>query len=212
MNIQHTKHPSTPYLDISQTANEKVVVTQSFIGERVTITEKMDGEITSIYPDGSFHARSLDSGAAWQRDVIHSYLSSIVSAMRYDEHFVFENMYAKHTIEYDDLESYLYLLYIVRGGVVISHEQTRMIASKIGLAMPKVLFSGVFKSRTANEVITGGDFREGFVIRTNRSFPYARLGPYTAKYVVSGFAQTDVHWTQSEPKKNKLKKPQKDAM
>ena len=185
MNIQHIKHPSTPYLDISQTANEKVVVTQSFIGERVTITEKMDGEITSIYPDGSFHARSLDSGAAWQRDVIHSYLPSIVSAMRYDEHFVFENMYAKHTIEYDDLESYLYLLYVVRNGFVISYEQTRMIASKIGLVMPRVLLSGVFRS--ANNVLLMKSYREGFVLRVNRSFPYAKLGEFTGKYVVPDF-------------------------
>jgi hypothetical protein len=207
MSTRHTKHPSTPYLDISPTANELQVYTQSFIGERVTINEKMDGEITSIYQDSSFHARSLDSGAAWQRDIIHSYLPGIVPAMRYDEHFVFENMYGTHTIEYDDLESYLYLLYIVRNGVVISYEQTCSIASKVGLVMPKVLFSGIFTPNTAKEVIAEGDFREGFVIRTNRPFMYADLRRFTAKYVVQGFMQTDVHWTQSEPRRNKLRKP-----
>lgn len=210
MSVQYVKHPSTPYLDISPTATEKVIMTRSFTGERVAITEKMDGEITTIYPDGSFHARSPDSGSAWQRDIVHSYLPAIMPAMREDEFFVFENMYAKHTIPYDDLESYLYLLYIVRNGFVISYEQTSIIASKSGLVMPSLLLHGTFRS--ASGIIAEKSLREGFVLRTSRSFPYTELGRYTGKYVVRGFVQTDVHWIQQEPVKNKLKKPQKDAV
>lgn len=57
------KYPRTMHLPWSRgyTDDDKILrATDHFAGQEVVITEKMDGENTTMYPD-FIHARSLDS-------------------------------------------------------------------------------------------------------------------------------------------------------
>jgi hypothetical protein len=58
-----TKYPRTFHLPFSLAVSSDDKLLQSldsFVGNRVIVTEKMDGENTSLYSDGTTHARSID--------------------------------------------------------------------------------------------------------------------------------------------------------
>lgn len=211
--IDLVKHPTTPYLDISPSQGRAMVRSSDFLGCHVTVTEKMDGEIATIYQDGRYHPRSLTYSSHWSRDVVKQLIPGITPAIKPNEMFVFENMYARHTIAYDDLEDYLYLLYIVRNGMVIGTRETQRIASNNKFATPKVLFSGTLRSISQLRELSG--YKEGYVIRWSNPFPYNELHMFTAKYVVDGFIQEgEEHWRSKPPTRNKLRSrqasPEKD--
>ena len=61
--VKAIKYPRTPHLPWSPGASSDDVLlidTQMFMGKPVVISEKMDGENTTLYAD-RLHARSLDS-------------------------------------------------------------------------------------------------------------------------------------------------------
>ena len=68
--ILRTKYPRTFHLPWSEgkSDDDKVLSDDSqFNGKYVVVTEKMDGENTTIYSDGYVHARSVDSRSKpWQ--------------------------------------------------------------------------------------------------------------------------------------------------
>lgn len=200
--MQRLKHPSIPYISISPSQGERHVQASSFIGERVVVTEKMDGEISSFYSDGYYHPRSMTYSQHWSRDYAKSRAQAIALAMRPNEIFVFENMYATHTVEYDNLVDYLYLLYIIRGKNVLSYTETKKIADSNGFVTPKVLFIGTLRS--VDQLRDLSEYREGYVIRRESAFPYRYLGMFSAKYVIENFVQSDIHWTNSEQKRNRI--------
>lgn len=77
------KYPRTPHLPFSKgmTSDDKVLDnTNNFKDKQVVVTEKMDGENTTIYKD-FYHARSLDS----KHKDYHSYLlSKILPNIQYE--------------------------------------------------------------------------------------------------------------------------------
>ena len=61
--MERIKYPRTPHLpySMSKTDDDKTLPDDSqFEDMNVVVTIKMDGENTTIYPDGYVHARSLD--------------------------------------------------------------------------------------------------------------------------------------------------------
>lgn len=61
--MKHTKYPRTPHLPWSEGATSDDVFLNNcshFEGKEVVVTEKLDGECTSMYHD-KIHARSIDS-------------------------------------------------------------------------------------------------------------------------------------------------------
>ena len=62
--MDRIKYPRTPHFPWSPGATDDDKILQDlsvFDKQPVVITEKMDGENTTIYADGYIHARSLDS-------------------------------------------------------------------------------------------------------------------------------------------------------
>jgi len=76
---QYIKYPRTPHLPWSPGASDDDITQRSvslFDGVDVVVTEKMDGENTSLYSDHS-HARSLDSKHHSSRDWLKRWHSTI---------------------------------------------------------------------------------------------------------------------------------------
>jgi hypothetical protein len=96
----YVKYPRTLHLPWSPgaTSDDRIHTNLSgFEGEEVVITEKMDGENTSLYRD-YYHARSLDSNShpsqSWARQ-FHAQISwNIPEGWR----VCAENLYARHSI------------------------------------------------------------------------------------------------------------------
>ena len=99
------KYPRTFHLPWSPGVNRDdqiLVGVDYFRGQQVIVTEKLDGENTSMYSD-HFHARSLDSrhhpSRAWVKTLHGGIKHEIPSGWR----ICGENLYARHSIHYRGL-------------------------------------------------------------------------------------------------------------
>jgi hypothetical protein len=102
------KYPRTPHLPWSPgiTDDDKIIKSlDNFIGQRVIVTEKMDGENTSFSND-YIHARSLDSKHHHSRDWVKNFWSQFKNEIPEGFRVCGENLYAKHSIHYKNLPSY----------------------------------------------------------------------------------------------------------
>src|SRR3546814_8478297 len=76
----------------------------AFEGKRVIVTEKMDGENTTLYRD-YIHARSVDGRSHPSRDWVKQFRSGIAADIPEDWRVCGENLFAKHSIHYTALRS-----------------------------------------------------------------------------------------------------------
>lgn len=205
------KYPRTPHLPFSlgATSDDKILKsTEHFKGQTVVVTEKMDGENTTIYKD-YYHARSLDS---MHRDY-HSYLlSKILPAIQYKIpegwRICGEYLYASHSIAYNELEDYFLVFSIWNeNNECLSWEETKESAKELGLYTVPELYVGeydeIIVKQIAQTVVNRGG--EGIVLRTAERFQYEDFGNNIAKYVRANHVQTDQHWSMGNIEKNNLK-------
>lgn len=202
------KYPRTPHLPFSPGAsNDDILLAtdKHFQGKQVVITEKMDGENSTVYRDG-YHARSLDSV---HRDY-HSWLLAYIKTFQYqlenDERVCGEYLYAKHSIFYDNLESYFYGFSFWKGDRCLDWGKTKKKFKELGIVHVPELYIGPYESglteRIAERTVARGG--EGIVVRTFDSFDYDDFAEHIAKYVRPNHVQTDKHWSLSTIEQNKL--------
>ena len=143
------KYPRTPHLPWSPggTSDDSYLVdTKHFEGKEVIVTEKMDGENTTLYNDG-MHARSIDSRHHPSRDWVKAFHSVFAREIPVGWRVCGENVYAKHSIEYDALPSY-FLLFSVwnEKNESLSWDQTVEWASLLGVETVPELWRGIWDS------------------------------------------------------------------
>lgn len=108
------KYPRTFHLTYSPKKGEDDKVLDSddyFLGREVVVTEKMDGENTTLYKD-YLHARSIDSewdeSKRWLDRLRILNLPGLPEGWR----ICGENLFYKHSIKYRELET-LFYVYLV---------------------------------------------------------------------------------------------------
>jgi hypothetical protein len=180
---------------------------EQFIGREVVVSEKMDGENTSMYRE-HYHARSLDSRHHPSRDAVKAIWGSIRYMIPEGWRIAGENMYAEHSIRYDDLDSY-FLGFSVWDdrNVCLDWSATKAYLKDWGITPVRELYRGVYDETLIKGLWTE-DMRsgmEGYVIRVVDEIPYEDFGKYVAKFVRKGHVQTDEHWMSQAVKPNKLK-------
>ncbi len=205
------KYPRTYHFSFSEgaTSDDKILKDDNmFEGKMVVISEKMDGENTSIYSNCTFHARSLDS---LHKDY-HSYLLAKIPTFAYkipENHRICgEYLYAKHSIYYDSLPDYFMAFGVWKENTCLSWKDTTKILEDVGLITVPILYEGPFDleivKKLAKEVVDRGG--EGIVVRNADSFEMNDFSKNVAKFVRKGHVQTDTHWSYSQITPNKLKK------
>ena len=216
--MHHSKHPRTPHIPWSPgaSADDRVLRDMSgYEGERVIVTEKRDGECTSLYAD-HMHARSLDSRHHPSRDWVKGYWNVVRHDIPAEWRVVGEGLYAVHSVAYDALPSYFegFNVWDDRN-VCLSWDETLEWFALIGAAagMPitpvPVLYDGPYDRKAieaAWQALLGRDReeadrtgkplqeREGYVIRKAGAFHYRDFAANVAKWVRPGHVQTDTHW------------------
>ena len=204
------KYPKTMHLPFSPGLQNDDRVIQSldgFLGKNVVITEKMDGENASLYKTG-YHARSLDSRHHPSRNWIKKFHGAIAHKIPEGWRVCGENMYAKHSVEYVDLESFFYGFSIWdETNTALNWDQTVMWFNELGMIPAPVLYRGKFELKTIIELACSLDIvkQEGFVVRVSDSIPFDRFHELVAKWVRPGHVQTDEHWMHSALVANKLR-------
>ncbi|MEU3774136.1 RNA ligase family protein [Streptomyces sp. NPDC032472] len=191
-----THYPRTPHLPWSPGAAADDVRAGSlagFAGREVVVTEKLDGENTTLYADG-LHARSLDSGHHPSRAWVKGLQSRIGAGIPAGRRICGENLYARHSLPYEDLDSWFYGFSVWDGEECLDWDETVRYLHGLGIPVPRVLWRGVFDERALRRLRLDTARQEGYVVRTTDGFARADFGRCVAKWVRSGHVQTDTHW------------------
>jgi len=201
------KYPRTMHLDFSPGLqnDDRVMPDNRLIGREVVVTEKMDGENTTMYCD-NIHARSIDGRHHPSRDWVKRFWGQVRHNIPLYTRVCGENMYAQHSIVYHDLESYFYGFGIWDNNVLLGWDPTVTLFQEWGITPVPVLWRGTYSDSKMKEVAEGLDLerQEGFVVRAVDSVNYIDFSTFVGKWVRSGHVQTDVHWMHAELKVNKL--------
>lgn len=206
--MSRRKYPRTPHLPWSPGASdddEHLSGCPHFTGVEVVVTEKMDGENTSLYRDGT-HARSLDSRGHRSRDWMKAWHGTIAHEIPEDWRLCGENLYARHSIAYEDLESYFYLfsVWTAEEGC-LSWDETCEWAALLGSPVPQVFYRGLWDEKLIRSISIDPERQEGYVVRRAEGFAYGEFASSVAKWVRKGHVQTDEHWMYAEIVPNKLR-------
>lgn len=171
-----------------------------FGGKRVIVTMKMDGENTSAYSDGHVHARSIDSRGGEDRAWVKQFLINNVCFNLPDGWRVCgENVWAEHSIHYDNLQSYFlgFSIWDERN-ICLDWETTKEYFDLLGITRVPILYDGPFDLDILKRIEQHLDFEknEGYVIRIADSFKYGDFKSSVAKFVRANHVQTTKHWRQ----------------
>ena len=207
------KYPKTMHLPWSRsyTDDDRILRdTAHFIGKEVVVTEKMDGENTTMYPD-FIHARSLDSKDHSSRHYVKTLHGGIRYLIPEGWRLCGENVYAKHSIKYDELPNYFMLFSVWDDrNVCLSWDETERLAAELHIPTVPVLHRGVWDEKAVKACYTrvskyGGE-QEGYVVRLASSFAYDDFKRSLAKFVRKNHVQTDDHWLSKPVEPNGLNK------
>lgn len=118
-----------------------------------------------------------------------------------------ENMFARHSIPYEELESFFYGFSVWDGEHCLDWDRTVAFLRDLGIPVPPVLWRGVFDARAektlrALKLDTGR--QEGYVVRPADGFGAADFRCLVAKWVRPGHVQTDTHWMHAAVVENGL--------
>ncbi|MFN0201285.1 MAG: RNA ligase family protein [Bacteroidia bacterium] len=204
------KYPRTYHIWFSEgvQSDDKVQHdVRDLTGQEIVITEKLDGENTTLYRD-HFHARSLDTRDHPSRHWVKGLWGQIRHEIPEGWRICGENVYAHHSILYDNLDSYFYVICIWNEkNECLSWDDTLQYCDLLGLkAMPE-LYRGVYDEKKVREVvkILDLDNQEGIVLRRSDAFDYTQYATHVLKWVRKNHVQTDEHWMFQPVKPNKLK-------
>ena len=203
------KYPRTFHLPYSATItdDDKRLESDSHFNlfEEVVVTEKMDGENTTVYQNGDIHARSIDGNSnpwqTWLKSYVRNWCFNIPDGWR----VCGENLYPRHSIPYvftDDSEFFQLFGIYDDSNRCLSWDETIEYANLLGIKTVNAFYRGKYdknailaafeeyKRNSANEV-------EGFVVRNSASFLYSEFKLNVGKYVRANHVTTDEHWTRN---------------
>lgn len=210
---EYIKYPRTPHLPWSKGAtDDDVFSTEKHIAHftqmrEVIVTEKMDGENTTLYPD-YLHARAIVGMDHPSRSWIKALHAQIKSDIPNGWRISGENLFAKHSILYSDLESYFMVFAIFDDkNQCISWDDTLLYSSILGLATVPLLYRGRWSTHIIKNLSSKFDSNtfEGYVVRNADSFSYDNYGDNIAKYVRPNHVKTSDHWRSQSMIINGLK-------
>ncbi|WP_299532228.1 RNA ligase family protein [uncultured Streptomyces sp.] len=196
-----THYPRTPHVPWSPGATSddvRVGDLAGLSGREVVVTEKLDGENTTLYGDG-LHARSLDSAHHPSRGWVKALQGRIGPRIPAGRRICGENVYARHSIPYDELEGYFYGFSVWDGDRCLPWDETVAVLRELGVPAVPVLWRGALDARggkalraLAKGLDTGRV--EGYVVRPAEGFGAAEFGRSVAKWVRAGHVTTGTHW------------------
>ena len=193
------KYPRTYHLPWSPgvTDDDKVLSdTSHFEGREVVVTMKMDGENTTIMRDCLF-ARSTDSANHPSRNWVKTWAAGFQYELPPGWKIRGENLYAKHSIFYNDLPSYFlgFAIWDERN-ICLGWEETIKLFDVLGISTPAILYKGTWDGNKIRKICEDLDTEnnEGIVVRTTDSFFFTLFSRRVAKYVRADHVQTTEHW------------------
>ncbi|GGE19081.1 2'-5' RNA ligase [Primorskyibacter flagellatus] len=202
------KYGRTFHLPTSPGATSDDKIMASLVGlmvDDLVVTEKMDGENTTIHSTGS-HARSPDSRYHPSRDWLKAFAAGISPNLEDGERIIGENLYARHSVAYDALPSYFLGFGWIVDDEVQSWDRTMTRFQELGISAVPTLYRGPYRDDLFEGIARNLDLtkHEGYVVRTAGAFDENAMPECMGKYVRAGHVQADIHWMKAEVVPNKL--------
>lgn len=188
-------------------------IEDAFGGAKIVVSEKLDGEGSSVYRN-YYHARSLDGRNHESRSWIKATASSISQEIPDGWRVCGENLFAKHSILYDDLPSYFFVFAIYNEvNECLDWDETMMWCKLLGLETVPVLYDGKYDETKVRACFTGKSVfgtsaQEGYVMRLREKIPWSRHKKSFAKCVRKDHVQTSHNWMNQKVVPNKLRNEQ----
>ncbi|MBM2290981.1 RNA ligase family protein [Sulfitobacter pseudonitzschiae] len=202
------KYGRTFHLPISlgATSDDKILTSlEGLSGDDLIVTEKMDGENTTLHPSGT-HARSPDSRYHPSRDWVKAFAAGISPQLATGERIIGENLFARHSLSYDALPSYFLGFAWIVDGVFQGWDQTVARFAELGITPVPTLYRGPYVANLFEDIAAGLDpqKQEGFVVRAAGPFPETEMSARLGKYVRQDHVQSETHWMHAPMIANKL--------
>lgn len=197
------KYPRTYHLPWSQSLTDddkRIQSLDSFVGQRVVVTEKRDGENCTLRPDKQ-HARSVDSNHHFTRDWVRAFWATIKNDIPDGWRICGENLFARHAIGYSDLETFFEGFSVWNSeNFSLSWDETQEWFALLGIKSVPVIYDGTWNRDLIHAAYDAyaramGREIEGYVVRLASSFHYDQFSTKVAKFVRAGHVQPNQgHW------------------
>lgn len=209
------KYPRTYHFQFSPEIkdDDKVISFKdlgNFLDEEIIITEKLDGGNTTLKPFIGVFARSHSTPTSCETfdyiKNVHFFPKQHLMNETYE--YCGENLFAIHSIEYENLKDYFYLfnIYNEEKEKWLNWDEVEKEAQKLNFKIVPLVFRGKIDNlswlnKFLDEEIKKPSFlggkREGFVVRVNTEVSNEDFNKFIAKYVRKGHVQTDEHWSKN---------------
>jgi hypothetical protein len=212
----YIKYPKTKHLPWSESEGKgdrwlsEEDVKNMFGDKEVVVTEKMDGENSTLYTN-YLHARSIDGRNHVSRNWLKNMHSKISYNIPEKWRVCGENLFAKHSIGYKNLSSYFLAFAIFDNkNICLSWDDFKEWCNLIEIEHVPVLYRGVFDEKKIKScykntsTYLGSDSQEGYVVRLAESIPFVNYKNSIAKFVRKNHVQTTHNWMFQEITKNEL--------
>jgi hypothetical protein len=197
--LKAEKYPRTPHLPWSEGATSDDVFLndcKQFEGKEVVVTEKLDGECTTMYHE-RIHARSTDSRDHPSRHMVKALWAKIKNDIPDTIRITGENCFAKHSIFYNSLPS-VFMVFSIFDDWYFEWDDVTELCKILDLKTVPVLYRGTWDIDKIKTCYTGkslfGDTQEGYVIRLADRFDINNFSTSVAKFVRKNHVQTNEHW------------------
>lgn len=208
---KYVKYPRTYHMPWSNLLkNDRMLHNDDmFKNKRVIVTLKMDGENTTFYND-YIHARSLESSSHNSRNWVKGLWSRISYLLDENMRVCGENLYAKHSIRYENLPSYFMVFSVWIDNICLSWDETIEYSKILGLDTVHVIYDGIYNKEKIESAFKKYETEnEGYVVRLADEFKYMDFRRSVGKFVRPEFRQmvndSHGHWISKKIEKNKLK-------
>lgn len=208
MYVKYARTMHVPHSPGTQSDDRLLPSLDHLLGEDVAITEKRDGECTTLYHDGHSHARSLDSGAHESRDWVRSFHGGFAHDIPVGWRICGENLFAKHSIHYTDLDTYFEAFSVWDDtNHRLQWDEQEIFLELLGIKPVPLLYRGKLTMDVLAKIEAELDTtkQEGYVIALTKRFHYDKFGESVAKWVRPKHVQTSKHWLQEALVLNRLK-------
>ncbi len=205
---KYIKYPRSyhfPWSENLKNDDRMLSSTDAFYDKRVIITEKMDGENTTLYND-FIHARSLDSKHHESRDWVKAFWGKIKHEIPEGWRICGENLYAKHSILYNGLPSYFLGFNIWNEkNICLSWDDTKEWFDLLGIVSVPTIYDGIYPKEWITKIQYDLNRKqEGYVVRLAEAIAYRDFKYKVGKWVRKNHVQTSEFWMHSKLEPNEL--------
>lgn len=192
---KYVKYPRTCYLSWTEKIGKDDRYMESedaFKGQRVIVTEKLDGQNYTFYNDYC-HARSLDSKRHVSQDWVKQFHAQICGDIPEGWRVCGENLYMSHTLLYTDLPTY-FLGFSVWNeyNECLGWDETLEWFELLGITPVNILYDGIYGEQLIKSLWNPEYLgkKEGYVVRVADRFSAKDFRHKVGKFVAKGFDNT----------------------